>query len=460
METIQKPFDSQEKNDRIHGTIQDFFATFHIGSLLNRCGIRKVRGARPLVIITALFSLPFQGVNLYWGIVRNRELGFLKDAAYDVLKRPNFNWRILLLSLSVAITRFFASLANEKRETVLILDDSTLERSRSKKVELLARVFDHCTGKYLRGFRFLSMVWSDGASTVPVDFALLSSADPENRYQGVTTEVDKRSCGYKRRTEAVMHATELLEPMVKRAIRAGIKARYILMDSWFGFPSIIRTLSAHLPVICMLKRMPKVFYGYRGTKMTLKTLYQTVRKRPGKARIVASVRVTIAPAQTVKIVFVRDRHNQDWLALLSTNVNLSDTEIIRIYGKRWDIEVFFKMAKQYLHLEKGAQLRNFDGLIAHTTIALLRYLFLSYRQRCETDLRTFGELFRAGCDEIRDITLLEALQRILTLVADALRKIEIASEQFIQQLIDDIMGTLLEKMNLKPLSSPNLLATK
>ncbi len=80
------------------------------------------------------------------------------------------------------------------------------------------------------------------------------------------------------------------------------------------------------------------------------------------------------------------------------------------------------------------------------TIALLRYLFLSYRQRCETDIRTFGELFRAGCDEIRDITLLEALQRILTLVADALRRIELTSEQFIQQLIDDIMGTVIKKL--------------
>jgi len=135
-------------------------------------------------------------------------------------------------------------------------------------------------------------------------------------------------------------------------------------------------------------------------------------------------------------------------------------EIVRIYGKRWDIEVFFKMEKQYLHLEKGVQLRDFDGLIAHTTIALLRYLFLSYQQRCETDPRTFGELFRAGCDEIRDITLLDALQRIFTLVADALRRIELTSEQFIQQLIDNIMGTILQEMNLKPSDSPYMLATK
>ena len=42
--------------------------------------------------------------------------------------------------------------------------------------------------------------------------------------------------------------------------------------------------------------------------------------------------VTIAPEQTVKIVFVRDRRKKDWLALLSTDSELADTEEVRIYG--------------------------------------------------------------------------------------------------------------------------------
>jgi IS4 transposase len=34
--------------------------------------------------------------------------------------------------------------------------------------------------------------------------------------------------------------------------------------------------------------------------------------------------------------------------LISTNPELSNEEIVRLYGRRWDIEVFFKMAKQLL----------------------------------------------------------------------------------------------------------------
>ena len=38
------------------------------------------------------------------------------------------------------------------------------------------------------------------------------------------------------------------------------------------------------------------------------------------------------------------------LALLSTDITIADEEMIRLYGKRWDIEVFFKMCKQHLKM--------------------------------------------------------------------------------------------------------------
>jgi len=45
--------------------------------------------------------------------------------------------------------------------------------------------------------------------------------------------------------------------MVKRAIGMGIRAKYILMDSWFSAPSVIAKLREHIHIICMLKDHPK-----------------------------------------------------------------------------------------------------------------------------------------------------------------------------------------------------------
>jgi len=55
-----------------------------------------------------------------------------------------------------------------------------------------------------------------------------------------------------------------------------------------------------------------------------------------------------------------------------------------------NIEVFFKMAKQHLKLAKEIQCRDFDALIAHTSFVFMRYMFLSYQCRMETDDRSYG----------------------------------------------------------------------
>ena len=48
----------------------------------------------------------------------------------------------------------------------------------------------------------------------------------------------------------------------------------------------------------------------------------------------------------MRLVFVRNRnHRKDWLVLVTTDMSLTAEEVIRIYGKRWGIEVFFKVCK-------------------------------------------------------------------------------------------------------------------
>ena len=48
-----------------------------------------------------------------------------------------------MLGLVTVVVRFMDVLTSEQREKVLIIDDSTYDRSRSKVVELLAWVHDH-----------------------------------------------------------------------------------------------------------------------------------------------------------------------------------------------------------------------------------------------------------------------------------------------------------------------------
>lgn len=54
----------------------------------------------------------------------------------------------------------------------------------------------------------------------------------------------------------------------------------------------------------------------------------------------------------------------DYLVLATTQLGLQPQEIIQLYARRWQIENYFKVAKQYLRLDKS-QVQNYDGLCGH-----------------------------------------------------------------------------------------------
>jgi hypothetical protein len=98
--------------------------------------------------------------------------------------------------LAAKVINNLRPLTKQSRVKVFILDDSTIARNRSKKVELLTRIFDHVSHKFVKGFTLLTLGWSDGYSFTPLAFNLLSSAKDSNRYQKISVSIDHRTNGY------------------------------------------------------------------------------------------------------------------------------------------------------------------------------------------------------------------------------------------------------------------------
>jgi hypothetical protein len=230
----------------------------------------------------------------------------------------------LILALARRIFLIFHRLTDEDRESVFIIDDGPYDRFRSKTVELLSRVYDHSEGKYIKGFRMLTLCWSDGASCLPVDFALLSSSDAQKRLCQNLMAMDRRCCAHRRRSEATMKATEHLKTMVNRALKAGLSARYLLMDSWFTMPATVTALAGSVPVIGMVKKIRTVHYRFQSQSLCLMAIYRRLKKRRGRAKILAKRLASLSSGLPCKLVFVRDRKKGDWLAILSTDIDLSD----------------------------------------------------------------------------------------------------------------------------------------
>ncbi|CAM4264874.1 hypothetical protein PAAL109150_17860 [Paenibacillus alkaliterrae] len=98
---------------------------------------------------------------------------------------------------------------------------------------------------------------------------------------------------------------------------------------------------------------------------------------------------------------------------MCTDRSLPEDEIIRIYGIRWDIEVFFKCAKSLLRLQKEFQGRSYDLLVSRTTIVFSRYI-----HRQSKDQRTLGGLFYLLCDEVSQLDWAIALKQLIELIDD------------------------------------------
>jgi hypothetical protein len=116
-------------------------------------------------------------------------------------------------------------LTEKNRQSVLIFDDSLFSRNRSKKVELLAKVFDHTSHKFCKGFRMLTLGWSDGNTFLPISFNLLSSTKDENVLCGAKT-VDKRTLAYKRRVQARQSTLDVMLTLLRGA--KDIPAKFVL----------------------------------------------------------------------------------------------------------------------------------------------------------------------------------------------------------------------------------------
>ena len=322
-----------------------------------------------------------------------------------------------------------------------------LARSRSKKVELLAKVFDHVEHKYTKGFRMLTLGWSDGNSFLPLSHCLLSSANRENRLQEASSDIDARSNGGKQRKLAQTTATSVLLTLLKEAKTAQIPAKHVLFDTWFCSPSsLIQIKEIGYDVIAISKKSEKIHFRYNGRMQSAPAIFRSATKRRGRSKFLLSVKVEAvkgSKSTPVKLVFVRNKNNrQEYLILASTDVSLSEEEIIQTYGKRWSIEVFFKMCKSFLKLGKESRTMSYDAMTAHVSIVFARYTMLSLEQRRNTDKRSIGDLFFASYDELQDLHYMEALLLVLKTFVDQIKERILFMEKELDKMLDSFLKNL------------------
>ena len=233
---------TNQSEKQLSEKMQSFLSRYHVGCLLRSANAYKLRGFPVLSVFLVAFSTAFTQRSFFMQMnLQSSAIPFAKDTFYRFMNSCHIHWRRFTTMLAATIIEStLEPLTSADRVNVLILDDSIYHRARSKKVELLARLYDHAKKEFSYGFRMLTLCWSDGNTLLPVSHTLLSTENPKNRLAAVSGKVYARSNGAKQRRLAQMKATEVITAAVAGGKGGGDSCasrpvRYMVLLSFLSF---------------------------------------------------------------------------------------------------------------------------------------------------------------------------------------------------------------------------------
>ena len=393
--SLQKHF--SDKHREFDYDFRRAFQYLNIASLLHRCGIFKEKGVNTMTLLFWIILVPFlkkSMTSLWMSKHVAKELDARKDTYYRFLNNERFNWRKLVYQIAIKV---IAEADQTPLQQKVIIADDTISNKTGKKMELVSYHFDHKEHRNTLGYQCLQIGYHNGIQFFPLDVSFYTS---EKRPNTNMRQIDKRTCGWKRRKEALKKKTDMLVQMLQNAHNAGIDASCVLFDSWFSYDSIIeKVVSIGYNVVCRLKN-GNVKYHYQGKDYTLKELWKNFAKK--QQRCIAGypikgccLSVSLPKTGEVNLLITSDGHK--WHGFLSTDLTLDASQIVGYYSRRWAIEVFFKDAKQMLYLGKE-QSKTFDAAIACYSLTMIRYLLLVYVMNRGRLIGPLGPLFQDVSD--------------------------------------------------------------
>lgn len=439
----------QQSNHDIHLKTQQFFKLVHLPGALRQSNAQKHKGVQIPALFQFMILTIFQRFSLHRA---EADPSFSKRTVRNCLNDARINWQRLVLLVAFRLINYVRQFIDKRRDQALIIDDSLFKREFSKKTELLSKVFDHDKQKYYTGFRALTLGWSDGNTFLPLNFALMTSSKIKN-HVGPQKQCDGRSLAAKRRQQAHRKMNLVALELVDDALKTGIRARYALFDSWFAYPRMFQELLKRgINGIGMIKQTQKAYFRYRGREMSVKALYTKLKKSkwPQHQNYLYSPIVQYdldGVTMPMKLVFVTKKGAKGrYLVLATTQTNLRPERIIQLYGWRWQIEGYFKIAKQYLRFD-ATQVRSYDGLCAHMAMVMLSYDLLALCQREEADERTLGDLFFYYGQSLPDIAVVQALNWLMSQligIAEAYQEAQVIIDQLMDEFMRKLPGSIAE----------------
>ena len=438
-------------NEKTDEGVLGFYSRFKIARLLKPFEGIKAKGYSVSTLIFILCIYRLRGLSI-WAMQRIGNKSLVsgdENSFYRLMNNERMDWRKLLMSFA----KQFKALAHTNGDQTtnvkcFVLDDTDIVKT-GKTIEFIGKIFNHVTRTYPLGFKMLTLGLYDGKSLIAVDFSLHREKGKSGNYGMSKKELKaqfhkkrgKESSSNKRVKELDEKKTEVAVSMVKRAVKNGLMASYVLMDSWFTNDYMIKSIRSikngaiHLLGMC---KMDKRKYHVNGKELNShQIITRNERKNSKYSRKHKSRYITVVvdyKGEKVKLFYIKYHNSKNWTLLLTTDLKLKFIQAIELYQIRWTIEVLFKECKQYLRLG-ACQNTDFDGQIADATMALVTHTILTLQRRFEA-YETMGELFRESQQHLLELTLWERILKVfIKMLQELMEILSIDIEETIEKIM-------------------------
>jgi len=237
---------------------------------------------------------------------------------------------------------YFKSIAQKEEVSFYIIDDTVLEKSgRPKHIEGLGWHYSHSKGRVIYGHSMVSSQYRIGSASFPYDF----------RFYRNEKDASKNKVEFKSKQDIAKDLIGEFEPFFNEKI-------YILLDSWYTSREVIKTAKdRQFDIIGGIKANRVFRLHENGQKHKLSTYVKNLRNTSYEEIVLNDVaflvrRVECYLPEVGKAVILISKRKKDGSKcfILSTDISLSNEEILRYYSYRWDIETFYLYCKDRLGL--------------------------------------------------------------------------------------------------------------
>lgn len=425
--------------------ITDTAKHFETKSIINEINSYKSKGFSGSEIFYSLLMCSFYSLKNIWEMTGSRYIDKIggKDCFYRLKNNSNINWRKLLYMFVKVFLTLVKNRQNNIKfgDDVLILDDTDLPKS-GRKIENIGKVFSHVLQKPILGFKGMVLGLWDQTTFIPIDYALhnekgkkalkpygMSKKKLKQRFK---KSRNKKQPGYKRVQE--LHKSKIASAisMLKRSAKNGIKASYVLCDSWFTCSELIlavRGLKKGATHFLGAVRMDKRNYKFEdGNHYNAKQLLEKLKYQKKKSEDLSAtyIEAVVEYGETkVKLFFSKFRNDKKWTVLMTTNCDISYEKAVQIYTMRWTIEVFFRESKQLFNLGKSYS-SDFDGQIADITISMMQYIVMSLHKRVNYYESMYG-LFQEQSELNKEMVVAEKIWNLfLSLLVEIGKELKVS----------------------------------